>query len=301
MSAVWSYFTLETPQSKTATCNVCKAAIPRGGTSVASYNTTNLIKHLKKHHAKEHEDFLARSQGEGRSRQESLLDSFQKQGKLPADNVKAKAITQKLLNFIVLDDQPLSVVENVGFRSLIEYLQPRYSLPSRRYLSETALPELYNRVSSKLAQKLKGVSTLSFTTDIWTSAVCPMSLISLTVHWVDSATHDLCSAVLQVKKCRGSHNQATIAASITEMLNHWEIPREKVHVILCDNASNMKAAMEDMAVPSLGCFSHTLQLVVHEGLISQHSVSDTLANSRKIVAHFKHSQLAQSRLGRFAA
>lgn len=54
----------------------------------------------------------------------------------------------------------------------------------------------------------------------------------------------------------------------------------------------MKAAK----VPSLGCFAHSLQLVVHEGLMSQRSVSDALANSRKIVAHFKHSQLAQSRL-----
>ncbi|KAL0200887.1 hypothetical protein M9458_004074, partial [Cirrhinus mrigala] len=80
------------------------------------------------------------------------------------------------------------------------------------------------------------------------------------------------------------------------MLNNWEIHLKKVHVILRDKASNMKAAMEDMAVPSLGCFAHTLQLVVHEGLMSQHSVSDALANSRKIVAHFKHSQLAQSHL-----
>lgn len=54
--------------------------------------------------------------------------------------------------------------------------------------------------------------------------------------------------------------------------------------------------MELMAVPNLGCFAHTLQLVVYEGLISQHSISDALANSMKIVAHFKHSQLAQSRL-----
>ena len=123
-----------------------------------------------------------------------------------------------------------------------------------------------------------------------------MSLISLTVHWVDSDTNGLCSAVLQVKKGRGLHNRATIAASITEMLNHWEIRLEKVYVILRDNVSNMKAAMEDVAVPSMGCFAHTPQLVVHEGLMSQCSVSDVLANSRNIVGHFKLSQLTQSRL-----
>ncbi|XP_070397996.1 zinc finger BED domain-containing protein 4-like [Nothobranchius furzeri] len=296
MSTVWKYFTLEAPQSKTATCNVCKAVVPRGGTSVATFNTTNLIKHLKKHHPREHEEFLTRGQKGEKRHQESLLESLKKQSKLPADNVKAMGITEKLLNFIVLDDQPLSVVENEGFRSLNEHLEPRYSLPSRTYLSGTALPELYNRVSAKLAGKLKGVPALSFTADIWTSDVCPMSLISLTVHWVDSGTHHVCCAVLQVKKCRGSHNRATIAAAIAKMLNNRGIPLEKVHVILRDNASNVKAALEDMAVPNLGCFAHTLQLVVHEGLMSQRSVSDALANSRKIVAHFKHSQLAQSRL-----
>lgn len=35
---------------------------------------------------------------------------------------------------------------------------------------------------------------------------------------------------------------------------------------------------------------------MHEGLLSQRSVTDTLANARKIVGHFKHSQLAYSRL-----
>ncbi|KAG9261302.1 zinc finger BED domain-containing protein 4-like [Astyanax mexicanus] len=290
-------FLLDSPQSLTATCNVCKAVVPRGGRSVATFNTTNLIKHLQKHHPKEHDEFLAMKGLKAQtSRQESLLQSFERQGKLSPDNVKAKEITEKVLNFIVLDDQPLSVVENEGFRSLMEYLQPRYSLPSRRYLSETALPELYNQVSTKLADKLKGVPNLSFTTDIWTSDVSPMSLISLTVHWIDRDTYGLCCAVLQVKKCGGSHNRATIAASITEMLNHWGIPLEKVHVILRDNASNMKAAMQDLSVSNLGCFAHSLQLVVNEGLISQRSVSDALANSRKIVAHFKHSQLAQSRL-----
>ena len=56
-------------------------------------------------------------------------------------------------------------------------MQPRYSLPSRRWLSVTALPELYNRVSTSLAENLKGVPALNFTTDICTSDVCPMSYL----------------------------------------------------------------------------------------------------------------------------
>lgn len=80
------------------------------------------------------------------------------------------------------------------------------------------------------------------------------------------------------------------------MLVKWKIPKSNVHVVLRNNASNMKKAMDEMDVPSLGCFAHTLQLVVHEGLLSQRSVSDALANGRKMVKHFKHSPLATTHL-----
>ena len=47
----------------------------------------------------------------------------------------------------------------------------------------------------------------------------------------------------------------------------WKIALAKVHVILRNNASNMKKVMKKMAVPVLGYFNHTLQLVVHGGFI----------------------------------
>ena len=47
---------------------------------------------FKKYYIKEHKKFLARGQKDERNRQKSLLESFQKQGKLPADNVKAKDV-----------------------------------------------------------------------------------------------------------------------------------------------------------------------------------------------------------------
>ena len=95
------------------------------------------------------------------------MESFQKQGKLPADNVKAKGIIKKLFNFIVLNDRPLS--------------QPDWTLRATVYftIQEILIRDcatwIYNQVSTKLAEKLKGVRALSFTADTWTSDVCPMS------------------------------------------------------------------------------------------------------------------------------
>ena len=51
----------------------------------------------------------------------------------------------------------------------------------------------------------------------------------------------------------------------------------------------MKKATDDMEVPSVGCISHTLQLTVHEGLLSQCSVTDSPANTRKVVGQCYNS------------
>lgn len=77
---------LKTPQKETATRD----------------NPTCLIKHLTKRHIKERGE-RAMGQKDEKSRQESLPESFQIQGKLPTENIKTKEITEKMLNFIVLD------------------------------------------------------------------------------------------------------------------------------------------------------------------------------------------------------
>ncbi len=64
-----------------------------------------------------------------------------------------------------------------------------------------------------------------------------------------------------------------------------------MHVVLRDDARNMQKAMDECGIKSLGCIAHTLQLAVHDGVLSQRSISDCVAIRRKIVGHFRHSQL----------
>ena len=54
--------------------------------------------------------------------------------------------------------------------------------------------------------------------------------------------------------------------------------------------------MKDADLNSFGCFAYSLQLVVHDGVLSQHSVSDLLAVCRRIVGHFKRSTKAIDKL-----
>ena len=79
---------------------------------------------------------------------------------------------------------PFSVV---GFRGLVEYMEPRYTLPSRHHLAEVYLPEIYSVVADHIHDLLAGdVPAISFTTDIWSSDCSPVSMLSLTAQWIDT-------------------------------------------------------------------------------------------------------------------
>ena len=54
----------------------------------------------------------------------------------------------------------------------------------------------------------------------------------------------------------------------------------------------MVKAMRKANLPSFGCFTHSLQLVVNDGLLLQHMMKDLLSVCRSIVGHFKHSSVA---------
>ncbi len=58
-------------------------------------------------------------------------------------------------------------------------------MSSRRYFSDVALPELYSVVYVHIEKLLADATSVSFTIDIWTSSVSPVSVLSLTAHWID--------------------------------------------------------------------------------------------------------------------
>jgi hypothetical protein len=58
----------------------------------------------------------------------------------------------------------------------------------------------------------------------------------------------------------------------------------------------MVKAMADAQITSFGCFAHTLQLIINDGVLKQAGVVKLLANCRRVVGHFKHSSVASCRL-----
>lgn len=171
MFAVWTYFSISEKDPRTAICKTCNAEISRGGASAKTFSTSGLIYHLKSKHSDRYAEYERNAAQKRKTPPStptpSVADVFEKARKFPSDGVKAKGITQKIMECIALDDQPFSVVEDVGFRRLIEHIEPRYVMPSRRHFSEVCLPELFNVVATHVHEHIAAdISAISFTTDI---------------------------------------------------------------------------------------------------------------------------------------
>ena len=83
--------------------------------------------------------------------------------------------------------------------------------------------------------------------------------------------------MLCVKEMESSHTGSAICAKFGSMLSEWNIGKQSVQLVLRDIAANMEKAMRDAAIPSYGCFAHSLQLVVNDGVLVQRCVNESLA------------------------
>ena len=123
---------------------------------------------------------------------------------------------------ITLDYQPLSIVDDVGFVHLLYSLEPRYVAPSRRYVTETVMPKIYETVRKQVEVEIAGTSHISFTRDLWSTTVSVNSLMSLTAHWL-TETFDRKRAILHVQPFDGSHTGDQIRIKFEEMFNTQKI------------------------------------------------------------------------------
>ena len=239
-SPIWDYF-IVCENSKYARCNDCLEDVSRGGSSTKSYNTTNLVTLLKRHPSF-HQEYEAKKAtyneilavevtgaSSGSGKQLTLSESYDRSRTWEINDRRAQRIHQRIGEMIALDSQPLSVVDDKGFVSLLNTLEPRYVIPSKKYITETVLPRIHDGIKANVKMELTGI-------------------------------------------------------------------KESIHIIVRDNASNMIKAMEEGGYSDLACFAHTLQLIVHDGVLSQRSVIDIIAICCRIVGHFKRSPLATSHL-----
>ncbi|KAJ4946777.1 hypothetical protein JOQ06_008823 [Pogonophryne albipinna] len=159
---------------------------------------------------------------------------------------------------------PIYTVEKPGFINMIKVLDPRYVLPSRKFFSEVALPQLYNSTRQRVAKELEEVSFYSATTDLWSSRTM-QPYMSLTVHFINN-DWTLRSVCLQTAYFPEDHTGEIIAQGLKDALNSLNLAEDRLICMTTDSGSNMIKALKDNAWPNFQCFGHRLHNAIENGV-----------------------------------
>lgn len=127
-------------------------------------NTTNMKKHITWFHS------ALEKQPSGTDHTHCRFHSKNPQAssKASTNSEKAKRITRSVAGFIAKELHPYSVVDNQGFRTMLQVLDPRFSVPSRHYFSDTAIPALYRETKAQILESLSNTDRVTITCDAWT-------------------------------------------------------------------------------------------------------------------------------------
>ena len=155
---------------KTVLCNICNHQL-----TFCHRSTSNLLRHVQQKHAIHYAQIETVEKEKLRAEREmscaaasssfkpdiqpQINEAFTKCVKYKQDDPRKKLIDECILDMIVTDMQPLSLVESTGFRKLIKNLDPRYDIVSRSHLTSVLLPCRYE--NEKLNLIKLNQSTLS--------------------------------------------------------------------------------------------------------------------------------------------
>ena len=169
-----------------------------------------------------------------------------------------------MVDWIIMDSQPLHTVQSVAFQRFVHELDPAFTMPCSETV-KNIIYEAFNYFFPQLKQILSTQATfVSLTMDLWT-ARNQQGYLGVTCSYIDQS-FKLCEFTLDIAYIRYPHTAIHIKDTLESILNEWGI-REKVFIITTDNASNMKKCVQSIeGVNRLGCTAHTLQLVIGKGM-----------------------------------
>ncbi|TSP36084.1 Zinc finger BED domain-containing protein 4 [Bagarius yarrelli] len=251
-------------------------------------------------------------------------------------NKRAGIFTDLILEMVFRDLQPVSVVEEKGFRLLLGCLEPNFHIPSPSLL-RNLLWHRYHILKQCLQQHLQtglAARCLAICTEHWRSVEgCGVEgsgqlYLTISAHFVDSNWH-LARCVLdtrpipEYKDNNTNSGSAKFACSLKAVLSEFRLPLSTVFCVVYDTPWGMACRRQEAGtleqdyqqefpgpsqapIPSLPegwepllCAGEALKICVQNGLHVE-TVRQALADARGIVLHFQHDISAAAALNQKA-
>uniref|UniRef100_A0A914D745 DUF659 domain-containing protein n=1 Tax=Acrobeloides nanus TaxID=290746 RepID=A0A914D745_9BILA len=186
---------------------------------------------------------------------------------------------------------PHALVDNAAFRRFVHRLNPSYTLPTRRSISEKLMPELYKLVNSSVMEAVNQAPFVALSVDGWTD-VRKEAIVNVMVHTPQPFLF----------KSYDTGNNAHTAPYMANLLKQVidEIGPTKVVAITSDHAANLLAAWrliqaEYPWIILSCCKAHLLDLVVQD--ILKLGVAHQVMEQCKSVAKFSYKKTPNLLLG----
>ena len=159
---------------------------------------------------------------------------------------------------VAKDHLALRTPEKEGFLYFAKKAVPLWKPPSRDTL--TRLAELkYSDLQALVCKAISELPSMSLTFDIWTDTHTTTSYLGGTLHHFNG--YKMEPNTLSVTKLEASHTADYIKEIYQEICDKWSIYKEKVELVVTDNAANIVKATKEFFNESITCFDHTLNLI----------------------------------------
>lgn len=256
-------------------------------------STTNMWVHLKNHHARQYTELESQKQDTNKkckaprkANQPTVKECLNRKQGYESDSRHWKLITENLTVMVAKLMLPFSIVEEPEFIEFVHSLDERYHPPSRKYLSNTAIPQKFNEIKEKVRKDVKEAKYVSVTSDAWSSATME-SYLSLTCHFI-TPTWKLRSYCLRTIYMDTEHTGENIATMIREILKEYDLYMDNVVSITTDSGTNMIKACDTLKITRIPCYGHIQHNAVNNST-RQESVVAMVKSAKAIVSTFSHS------------
>ena len=136
-SKVWKYFGFpgdskgKIIDNKKVYCKLCEPAV-----AISYSDTSNLTYHFLKRHLEEHRKVMEVKDREHQGLQQATLqEAIASAVPYAKDSKQARHLVSATADFIWQGLQPISVVDELSFRTLLTIADPKFQLPHRTYFS----------------------------------------------------------------------------------------------------------------------------------------------------------------------
>ncbi|XP_041842078.1 zinc finger BED domain-containing protein RICESLEEPER 3-like isoform X2 [Melanotaenia boesemani] len=257
-SQMWDYFQLVSPNK--VKCLLCPQVLSY------SNNTSSMLRHFKAKHDDRHEHI---------------------------DHVDRKQeLDEALINMLVKDSQPFSMVDDQGFKEFVGKLDPSYILPPRQTLKKM-VGEKYEEEKTKAKTQLQTVKGVSLTSDMWTSVKMDVCLAVRCHYMLDSAKPAM--VVLGVLPFPQHPTAENMAAATRSLMMEWGI-EGKVKCLVTDATTNMIDTAGNLAISHIVCIAHALNSMVKKSLDQTPGLEDLRSRAQEVVTYFRSNTAAKEKL-----